>query len=71
MLYALILTTVMTGTFNDYPAITQTSTSGFTSEQACINAGKKAEQQAPKDLGRYKAYALVTFQCTTLSGDPS
>lgn len=67
MLYALILTTYMTGKYNDVPTVTQSSTYGFTTEQACINAGKEAVSKAPSGLGRYDNSAVVTYQCAALS----
>lgn len=67
MLYVLILTTYMTGQYNDAPTVAQSSTYGFTSEQACKNAGEVARQGAPSDLGRYNNFALVTYQCSPLS----
>jgi len=67
MLYVLILTTYMTGQYNDVPTVAQTVVPGFTSEQACKNAGEVARRGAPSGLGRYDDYALVTYQCAPLS----
>lgn len=67
MLYALILTTYMTGKYNDVPTVTQSTTYGFTTEQACVNAGKVAVSKAPSGLGRYENYAVITYQCAPLS----
>lgn len=67
MLYVLILTTYMTGKYNDVPTVTQSSTYGFTSQQACKNAGEIARKGAPSGLGRYDNYAVVTYQCAPLS----
>lgn len=65
MIYALILTTYMFGSFDKSPvAIAQTSTSGFTTEQACKNAGKIAQSgavQAPSQT------TVVTYQCSAMS----
>lgn len=48
MLYTLILTTYLVGNFDQIPAaVMQTSTLGFTTEQACNNAGKVAVNGAP------------------------
>lgn len=67
MLYALILTTYMTGKHNDVPTVAQSTTYGFTTEQACINAGKAAVSKAPSMLGRYENFAVITYQCAPLS----
>lgn len=67
MLYVLILTTYISGVFNDYPAVSQSSTPGFTTEEACKNAGEVARSGAPKNMGRYNAFAIVTYQCAPLS----
>lgn len=67
MLYALILTTIMTGKYHDFPTVAQTSTPGFTSEQACKNAGEVARRGAPSGLGRYDSFAIVVYQCAPLS----
>lgn len=67
MIWALILTTYMTGSINDAPAVAQTSTPGFANEQACREAGKVAQDGAPHNLGRYNNFALVTYQCVALN----
>lgn len=65
MLYALILTTYMTGQYNDVPTVAQTVTPGF-SRLACENAGEFARKNRPRGLGRYDNYAVVTFQCSPM-----
>jgi hypothetical protein len=65
MLYALILTTYMTGQYNDVPTVTQTVTPGF-SRLACENAGEVARKGRPQGLGRYNNYAVVTYQCAAM-----
>lgn len=69
MLYALILTTYMTGQYNDVPTVAQTVTPGF-SRAACENAGESARTGSPANLGRYNNYALVTYQCAPMSLEP-
>lgn len=66
VLYVLILTTYMTGKYNDVPTVTQTATPGF-SRLACENAGEIARKGRPQGLGRYDNYAVVTYQCAPLS----
>ncbi len=70
MLYTLILTTYLVGNFNEMPAaVMQTSTPGFTTEQACNNAGKVAINGAPSGfktaVGTLRV--SVTYQCAPLS----
>jgi hypothetical protein len=65
-IYVLILTTYMTGKYNDVPTVTQTATPGF-SRLACENAGEIARNSRPHGLGRYENYAIVTYQCSPLS----
>ena len=70
MLYTLILTTYLVGNFNEMPAsIMQTSTPGFTSEQACKNAGDVARNGAPSKfsvtVGTLRVH--VTYQCAPMS----
>lgn len=67
MLYTLILTIYLTGQYNDAPTVAQSSTPGFTSQQACTNAGKVAQAGAVKGMGRYDTYAIITYQCAPLS----
>lgn len=67
MIYALILTTYMTGKYNDTPTVAQTVTPGFTQE-ACKDAGDRAKIDAPSKLGRHENYALVTYQCAPMGG---
>lgn len=68
MLYVLILTTYMfyPHTGNVYSvAVSQTTTSGFTTEQACKNAGRVAAEGAPRELGMHRV--TTTFQCAALN----
>lgn len=67
MLYALILTTIISGKYVESATVAQTTTPGFTSEQACENAGRVAQSKAITGIGRYNEYAIVTFQCAKLS----
>lgn len=67
LVYVLILTTYMTGKYNDVPTVAQTVIPGFTTEQACKNAGRVAQNGAPANLGRYDNYAVVTYQCSPLN----
>lgn len=69
VLYVLILTTYMTGQYNDVPTVTQTATPGF-SRLACENAGQVARKGRLQGLGRYNNYAVVTYQCAPLSLEP-
>ena len=69
MLYALILTTYMTGQYNDVPTVAQTVTPGF-SYRACENAGEIARKGRPHGLGRYNNYAVVTYQCAAMDLEP-
>ena len=63
MIYALILTTYLFGPFNTSPvAVTQTSTPGFTSEQACKNAGRVAQAGAVQTEGHGNK-TVITYQC--------
>jgi len=63
MLYALILTTYMYGSFNKSPmAVTQTTTPGFTSQQMCIDAGRVAQAGTP-NIGSGEQAVLITYQC--------
>jgi len=67
MIYALILTTYLYGPFDSSPvAVTQTSTPGFTTEQACKNAGRVAQAGAVSSPihGRQ---TVITYQCAPLS----
>jgi hypothetical protein len=67
MVYALILTTFMYGTFSKSPmAVTQTSTIGFTTQQACINAGQVAKAGTP-NIGSSEQSVIITYQCAPLS----
>lgn len=73
MFYVLILTTYLTQASTSYPnnagqsyAIAQSTTTGFTTEQACKNAGIQAVQNKPPVLG-YDRAITVTFQCSSLS----
>lgn len=67
MIYALILTTYVFGSFQKSPmAVEQTSTVGFTTEQACVNAGKVAKAGAVRpSAGEQKT--VVTYLCVPLS----
>lgn len=65
MLYALILTTYLYGSFDKSPvAVTQTSTPGFTTEQACKNAGRVAQAGAVQTSSRK---TIIIYQCAPLS----
>lgn len=69
MLYALILTTYIYGYHT--VAVAQTTTSGFTTEQACRNAGNVARSGISgivndPGTGNYSKTA-ITFQCAPLS----
>ena len=73
MLYVLILTTYLTAGSNSYPgiagqayAVTQSSTIGFATEQACKNAGEQAVTNKPSVHG-YDRAITVTFQCSPLN----
>lgn len=67
MLYTLILTTYMYGEFQKSPmAVAQTSTPGFTTHQACINAGKVAQAGRP-NIGSHEQSVLIVYQCAPLS----
>lgn len=68
MLYALILTTYMfyPNPGNVYSvAVAQTSTPGFTTEQACQNAGQVAIKGSPKELGKHRVATI--YQCAPLN----
>lgn len=73
MFYVLILTTFLTPSSSAYPgnagqsfAVAQTSTPGFTTEQACRNAGEKAVANKPYADG-YERKITVTYQCSPLN----
>ena len=73
MLYVLILTTFLTPSSNTYPgnvgqsfAITQSAVHGFTTEQACKNAGQQAVNNKPSADG-YERRITITYQCSPLS----
>jgi len=67
MIYALILTTYLFGSFQKSPmSVTQTSTPGFTSEQACKNAGKIAQAGAVQPPSS-EQQTVVTYLCVPLS----
>lgn len=73
MLYVLILTTYLTASSSGYPgnagqsfAVAQTSTTGFQTEKACLNAGEKAVATKPPANG-YERLVTVTFQCSPMN----
>ena len=67
LVYVLILTTYMAGGLQSRPvAVAQTVVSGFTTEQACKNAGKTAAKGAPTTVGGGHS-VTVTYQCSPLS----
>lgn len=66
MIYALILTTYMFSSAQKGPAaVTQTSTVGFTTAQACKNAGKVARAGAI-GLDDSDKRVVITYQCAPL-----
>lgn len=66
-IYVLILTTFMYGSYQKSPvAVAQTSTPGFTTQQACINAGKAAQANLIT-LPAQEQNAIVTYLCVPLS----
>lgn len=69
MIYALILTIYMSGGPGGYNessvAVSQSTTLGFTTEQACKNAGEVARAGRPNFSD--KKTAFITYQCAPLS----
>ena len=69
MIYALILTIYMTGGGGGYSehsvAVSQSSTVGFTTEQACKNAGEVARAGRLQFSDKRNTY--VTYQCAPMS----
>lgn len=68
-MYALILTIYMSGGTGGYNesavAVSQSSTVGFTTEQACKNAGEVARSGRPNFSDKKSAF--ITYQCAPLS----
>lgn len=65
-IYVLILNTFMYGSYQKSPAVAQTSTPGFTTQQACINAGKAAQENLIT-LPAHEQNVVATYLCVPLS----
>lgn len=63
MIWILILLTVTDGKYIDNPAVSRDHIYGFTSEQACINAGIAAQSAEVINIGRHENRTVTTYRC--------
>jgi hypothetical protein len=63
MLYTLILLTVIDGQYVKNASPTRDHIPGFTTEQACKNAGEAAKSADIVGIGNFDDHTLTTYRC--------
>lgn len=66
MLWTLILTTVLTGSYTESGPIAHAVVPGFATQQDCINAGKMMEGEGISNIGRYNDYTFTSYRCAPM-----
>lgn len=66
MLWTLILTTVLTGSYTESGPIAMTSVPGFASQQDCLQAIKLTEGEGISNIGRYNDYTFTSGRCVPM-----